>query len=126
MIKLHITGHNYDLDEKVTQYAQDKIGGLDKYLPKRTKNSTGQVKLAFDASGREDNCYTCEAQLEVPGPNLEAKEATLNIYAAIDIVAAKLKSQATKYKQKHGGKRRRQAMQLFNRVLRRSIPAEEI
>jgi len=126
MIKLHITGHNYDLDTKLTQYVEDKIGSLDKYLPRNAKGFTGKVKLSLDPSGREDNCYVCETQLEIPGRNLEAKEATLNIYAAVDIVAAKLRSQAHKYKEKTGGRRRRQAMQLFNRVLRRSVPAEEV
>ena len=126
MITLHITGHNYEMDQKVRDYVEDKIGLLDKYLPRHAKNMTGNVKLSYDVSGREDNCYSCETQLEVPGPNLEAKEATLNIYTAIDIVAAKLKSQAKKYKDKHTGRRRRQAMQLVNRVLRRSVPVEEV
>jgi ribosomal subunit interface protein len=120
MIKLHISGHGFELDQKMIDYAQVKLGSLDKYLPKSAKNSTGRVILSFDPSGREDNCYLCETMLEVPGPNLESKEATLNAYAAIDIVAAKLRAQAKKYKDKNGGRRRRVAMRLVNRILRRS------
>ena len=32
------------------------------------------------------------------------KETTINIYAAVDIVEAKLKNQLTRYKQKHSDK----------------------
>lgn len=101
MIELHINGHNFETDAKVLAYVGSKIAKLDKYLPKNSKNCAGKVTLTDDVSGREDNRYVCEVTIEVAGPNLVAKEAALNMYAAIDIVAAKLKSQANRYKQKH-------------------------
>ena len=101
MINLKIQGHNFDLSDKVTVYVNEKIGCLDKYLPKRREQYFGTVVLSQDPSGREDNRFVCEARIEVAGPDLQSKEATINIFAAIDIVEAKLKAQAMKYKDKH-------------------------
>lgn len=117
MIQLNITGRNYQLNDKVVTYVNEKIGALDKYLPRQAKPAMGTVMLEEDASGREDNHYVCEAVIKVPGPDLAAKEATLNIYAAIDIVEAKLKAQIIKYKEKHHPKYR--GRQWLTKVLRR-------
>jgi len=120
MIKLHISTKDFDLTEKVTAYIERKIGRLDKYLPKNMKDIEGRVILEVDPSGREDNKFICEAMLEVPGPNLEAREATLNMFAAIDIVEAKLKAQARKLKEKGGVGRLRRSKAVVNRLLRRT------
>jgi ribosome-associated translation inhibitor RaiA len=54
--------------------------------------------------------------MHLPHEILTTKESTLNIYAAVDIVEAKMKNQMLKYKEKHANskiqqkwlKRRRQ------------------
>ncbi len=108
MIELDISGNNYELNEKITEYVQDKIGELEKYLPKKARDGVkGRVTLTTDPSGREDNQCVCEAQIPVKGATLEAKEATLNMYAAVDIVEAKLKAQMLKYKNKHSARQNR-------------------
>ena len=119
MISLHISGHNFENDAKLDDYIEQKIGGLDKYLPRAAKGSAGTVILTLDPSGREDNQYVCEVTLQVAGPNLVAKEAAINMYAAVDIVAAKLKAQAQRYKDKHGKKPSR-AKLLIQRIFRSS------
>lgn len=124
MITLHVSGHNFEVDEKILDYVNDKIGGLDKYLPRSQKGTQGRVILTMDPSGRQDNQYHCEAELQVAGPNLQAKEATINMYAAVDIVVAKLKSQAIRYKQKHSPKQRRG--QIFvSKLLGRAAPPSQ-
>lgn len=125
MIKLHVTTKNFDLSDKVTAYVDRKIGKLDKYLPKEMKDIEGRVILEVDPSGKEDNKFICEALLEVPGSNLEAREATLNIFAAIDIVEAKLKAQARKLKDRNSVGRLRRSKAVVNRLLRRT-PREPI
>lgn len=117
MIRLHISSSHFDLSDKVVAYVEQKIGGLDRYLPKNAKNGEGSVLLAADPSGKEDNNFVCEANLKVAGPDLQAREATANIYAAIDIVEAKLKAQAVRYKEKHSP--RSQGRRLMSRLLRR-------
>jgi putative sigma-54 modulation protein len=63
-----------------------------------------------DPNGREDNRYVCDAVLTVQGTTMVSREGTVNIYAAIDIVEAKLKSQIVKYKEKHTTEPRRGKM----------------
>lgn len=101
MINLHISDDNFTSDDKINEYVSDKIGALDKYLPKSAKNGQGKVILIEDVSGREDNKYVCEALLSIPGNDLVAREAAINMYTSVDIVTAKLKAQAVKYKQKN-------------------------
>jgi putative sigma-54 modulation protein len=120
MIKLQVSGRNYELSDKITGYVNDKIGALDKYLPRNNRQASGSVTLETDVSGREDNQCVCEVVIRVPGSVLQAKEATVNMYAAIDIVEAKIKSQILKYKDKHSPKLN-QRQRWLNKMLRREI-----
>jgi ribosomal subunit interface protein len=57
--------------------------------------------LEDDPNGREDNRFVCEAVVTLTGSTLVSREGTVNMYAAIDIVEAKLKVQMVRYKEKH-------------------------
>lgn len=108
MIQLEVKGNNYDLNDKISEYVEDKIAALDKYLPKNKRDGVGgHVILTLDESGREDNQCCCEVRIEVKGASLEAKEAAINMFAAVDIVQAKLKSQILKYKAKNSPRQNR-------------------
>jgi putative sigma-54 modulation protein len=124
MIELHIGGNNYELGEKIKEYVNDKIGELEKFLPRHARDGVkGSVTLTHDISGREGNQCICEASIPVRGAVLEAREATLNMYAAVDICAAKLKSQIIKYKTKNSPRQNR-AKVFVSKLMRRS--AEEV
>ncbi len=102
MITLATTGRHFELDDKITKYLDQKIGRLDKYLPRNHRDGLqGKVVLELDKSGREDNQCVCEIMFEVKGEQMQAREATVNMYAAIDICEQKLKSQVLRYKSKH-------------------------
>lgn len=107
MIRLDISGRNYELDDGIKKYVNKKLGGLDKYLPRNVKDPAGTVVLEEDVSGRENNRFVCEFIVELPGTRVMAKEATVSIFAAVDIVEAKTKIQFLKYKDKHQGEKRR-------------------
>jgi ribosomal subunit interface protein len=101
MIKCELTARNFELDEKMKEYTEDKIGNLEKYLPRRSRDAVAAfVVLEDDPSGREDNRYVCEAIVNIGSTKMVSREATVNFYAAIDIVEAKLKAQLAKYKSK--------------------------
>lgn len=119
MIKLHISAHNFELSGKHSDYVNEKIGQLDKYLPKHAQQTKGTVTLSADHNGHEDNRYVCEVVLEAPGTRMSAKEATSNMFAAIDIVEAKVKSQIHKYKEKSSPRSGR-IRKAFDRFLSRS------
>ncbi len=124
MINIAIAARNYEADDKIKDYLLDKIGGLEKYLPRHVRGTAMvQVVLEEDASGREDNRFVCEVILTLEGAKLVSREGTVNMYAAVDIVEAKLKAQVRTYKDKRTDQHRRR--RLFSRLLRRRAVAEE-
>ena len=38
MIKIHLTGRKYEIDNELQKYVEKKLGGLDKYLPRGHNN----------------------------------------------------------------------------------------
>jgi ribosomal subunit interface protein len=101
MIKSELATRNYQADEKMHEYLEEKLGALEKYLPRSMRgNVLAQVMLEEDPNGREDNRFVCEVVLSVNGKTMVSREGTVNMYAAIDIVEAKLKAQVGKLKQK--------------------------
>jgi ribosomal subunit interface protein len=112
MITLQTTGRHYELDDKIVAYVDRKLGELDKYLPKATREGLqGHVVLELDESHTQDRQCICEIHFEVKGERLQARDAAINMYAAIDICEQKLKSQIHSYKSKHEpAKNRRQRL----------------
>lgn len=100
MIKnLTITGLKYDLTDTTKKYVEKKIGGLDKYLPRHArKSASADVKIG-QINNPGGNKYEVEVVLNVPDKVITAKDSTMNVLAAIDIVEAKLNGQLRKYKQ---------------------------
>jgi ribosomal subunit interface protein len=105
MIKIQLTGRQYEIDQELEKYVHKKLGSLDKYLPRGHRNQGMSVEIFKDPSGKEDNRYKVVAILRVQGPDIIAETATINPHSAIDIVEQKLKSQIHKYKEKHQPKR---------------------
>lgn len=110
MIQLEVKSVRFELDERVKKYIERKIGRLDKYVPRHARvDIHGKVILKED-DGKSKNRFTCEAVIKLPKGTLTATEATVNMYAAIDIVEAKIKTQCLKYKEKatdHHSRRQR-------------------
>jgi ribosomal subunit interface protein len=59
-----------------------------------------EIKL-MQAKSSDKKQYTCEVILHLPKEIVTAKDSTLNMFAAVDIVERKLKVQLLKYKQLH-------------------------
>jgi putative sigma-54 modulation protein len=98
-----INGIKYDVDETTQKYIVKKIGRLDRFLPRHARKSVSvEVKLR-EVNRSNGNKYEAEVIMNVPDKTLTAKDSTMNILAAIDIVEAKLANQLRKYKQTHVG-----------------------
>lgn len=98
---INITGVRFDLDATTKKYVTKKIGRLDRYLPKHARKSAhAEVKLK-EVNRDHGNKYEAEVILHVPEKRLTAKDSTLNVLAAVDIVEAKLTNQLRKYKETH-------------------------
>lgn len=99
--RIDIAGINLDLADDIKKYIERKVGRLDRYMPKSAREAAhAEVKLR-QTNSKLGNKYECEVIMHVPGNQVQATEATLNMFAAVDIVEQKLKNQLTKYKQAH-------------------------
>ena len=80
------------------KYVTKKIGKLDKYIPRNARTSAhAQVFLKESKIKNKKQC-TCEVIMHLPHEEFATKETTMNIFAAVDIVEAKLKNHLRKYK----------------------------
>ncbi len=99
--KIDTSGINLDLGADIKKYIARKIGRLDKYIPRHARESARAEAKLRETNNRLGNKYECEVILHLPGGTIQAKEATLNMFAAVDIVEAKLRNQLVKYKSAH-------------------------
>ena len=96
---IDITGVKYELDDTTKKYVTKKVGRLDRYLPRHArKSASAEVKLR-QINGNHGNKYEAEVILHIPEKTLTARDSTMNMLAAVDIVEAKLVTQLHKYKE---------------------------
>lgn len=96
-----ISGVKYTPDERTKRYVMQKVGRLDRFLPRHARKSvTAEVKLK-EVNRDHGNKYEAEILLHVPEKDLTAKDSTVNMMAAVDIVEHKLAAQLHKYKDTH-------------------------
>lgn len=96
---IDITGIKYNVSDKTEKYVLDKVGKLDRYVPMHArKTMTADVKLR-QVNRDHGNKYEAEVIMHVPDKVITAKDTTMNMMAAIDIVEAKLIAQLRKYKE---------------------------
>lgn len=117
--KLEINGVHMEIDKKLHDYTLKKIGKLDKYLPRHSRESAhAEVFLKEEMIKKKKQC-TCEVVLKLPKETIIVKESTMNIFAAVDIVEAKLKNRLKKYKETHSSLRIHR--RVLSRLRRRSV-----
>ena len=107
---IEITGVGaYAPDDLTKKYIRKKVGALDRLAPRHARKSMhAEVKLA-EINQSNGNKYEVEIVLRVPDKTMTAKDSTMNILAATDIVEAKIANQLRKYKQElipHVGRRK--------------------
>lgn len=116
--KFEIHGAHTTVDNSLKKYVTKKIGGLDRYISRHSRASAHAEVHLKEHKTKNNNRFTCEVTMHVPHQTIVVKENALNMYAAVDIVEAKLKQQLQKYKDLHSnGKTHRH---LFARFRRRS------
>ena len=96
--RISITGVKYDIDEQTKKYVIKKISRLDRYLPRHARKTASAEVLLKEVNRAHGNKYEAEVIIRVPSKTLTAKDSTVNILAALDIVEAKLAAQLHKYK----------------------------
>lgn len=99
--KLEIAGVHFDVDEKTRQYTERKLGQLDRYLPKHSRESVHLIVKLKQGKAKGGTPFTCEVIMHLPQETITIKETSASIRAAVDVAEEKVKIQFKKYKQKH-------------------------
>ncbi len=116
--KLEISGVHTKADPKLRSYITKKIGKLDRYLPRNARESAHAEVILKEGKNKTKKEYTCEVILKLPHDTIAVSESTMNMFAAVDIVEAKLKNLLKKYKETHSSLRLHRRM--LAKVRRRS------
>lgn len=115
--QIDISGIHYEVTDDLKKYVTKKVGRLERFIPRHARKSVhAEVKLSELKTKSDRN--QCEIILHLPEQQVTAKQATVNMFAAIDIVETKIKNQLKKYKANHGGDRQDHHGKL-RRLLRR-------
>ncbi len=118
--KMEINGVHAEVNERLYKYVVKKIGKLDNYMPRRVRPSAHVEVRLKEIKAKDKNQHTCEVIMHLPHEVLTVKETTMSMYAAIDIVEAKLKNQLKKYKDTHSIRPHRRALARLKRTFRPS------
>ena len=105
MIKIDISGVHAELGADIKKYVGKKIGKLDRYMTRSVAKSAHAEVMLKEAMRKTRKECTAEVVLHLPKDTITVKETTINMFAAVDIVEAKLKNQLKKYKETHGNPR---------------------
>lgn len=89
---INVRGKNMEVTDALKDYAQKRIGKLEKYLE---GFGIAQVKMEV----KKDR-HKVEVTVPINGMILRGEEATGDMYASIDLVVDKLEKQIEKYKGK--------------------------
>jgi putative sigma-54 modulation protein len=111
--KLEVNGVHMDVDRKLHDYVVKKVGKLDHFMPRHARESAhAEIFLKEVMIKKKKECI-CEVVLYLPKETITIAESTMNIYAAVDIVEAKLRNRIKKYKELHS------SLRIHRRVLSR-------
>lgn len=116
IVRIEINGVHYSVDTKLKNYVTKKLGKLDKYIPRHARQSAHLEVFLKEMKIKAKKENVCEVVLYLPHDKISIQESTVNMYAAVDIVEAKLKNQIKKYKTKHGSPQLRH--RLINKLRR--------
>jgi len=121
---IDITGvGGYVLDEPTKKYITKKIGRLDRMVTRHARKTISASVKIEEVNRDNGNKYEVEAIITVPDRVIKAKDSTVNVLAATDIVERKLAGQLRKYKQEtvpYVG-RRRGILAKFKRSYEREV-----
>ena len=92
-MQITVIGRHMDVTDALKQYAVDKFGKLEKYLPKN-------IQVTVTLSVVKKVHHIAEAMLKTDGLLVQAHEETEEMYSSIDLLIEKLEKRIRKYKEK--------------------------
>lgn len=101
-MRLQIKGRNISVKDEIEEYAEEKLGKLERFLPDTTQV---ELELSVEKNPSIANNQVAEATIWTKGPILRARESSTDMKAAIDLMSDKLERQVKRYKDKRQRKR---------------------
>ena len=120
-MRLRIKGRHVELSESVREYAEAKLGKLDKQLAEPTEV---ELELWEEQNPSIHESHVAEATIWTKGPTLRAKESATSFDAAVDELTDKLERQVKRYRDKR--RRRDVALRGSGAAEPEPKPVEEI
>lgn len=97
-MRLQVRGRNLEVSPDIQQYAELKLGRVDRHL--HDGATRVELELAEERNPSIAESQIAEATIWTKGPVLRAREASNDMRAAIDLVVDKLERQARRYREK--------------------------
>jgi putative sigma-54 modulation protein len=92
-MQVSVVGRHFEVTDALKQYATEKIGRLEKYLPQK-------VQAVVTLSVIKKVHHTAEAAIKSNGLLIQASEETEEMYSAIDLLVEKIERRVRRYKEK--------------------------
>ncbi len=92
-MQVNVIGRHIEVTDALRQYATEKFGRLEKYLPKA-------VQVVITLSVVKKVHHFAEASIKSNGVLIQASEETEEMYSAIDLLIEKIERRVRRYKEK--------------------------
>lgn len=99
--RMEVKGVHFTIGDNLKKYVGRKLGRTDRFMSAHTRESAHLEVTLKESTGKGAKQCHCDVVVHLPHETIVIKEATVNMFAAIDIVEAKLKVQLKKYKETH-------------------------
>jgi putative sigma-54 modulation protein len=96
-VRLQVKGKNVEVTDSIRQYAEEKLGKLERQLADPTRV---ELELAVERNPSISANHVAEATIWTKGPVLRAREASADHKASIDQLVDKLERQVKRYREK--------------------------
>jgi putative sigma-54 modulation protein len=96
-VRLQVKGKNVEISDSLKNYAQEKLGKLEKHLNDAARL---ELELAVEKNPSIAENQIAEATVWTKGPVMRARESSPDMRASIDMLVAKLERQARRYRDK--------------------------
>jgi ribosomal subunit interface protein len=94
-MNITIRSEDFTLTPELTAYIHQKLSKLQYPAPFNAITTNTLTFTLVESLGQKHNKYTCRAEFTMNNSNIVVEEASLNMYASIDIVIARLKTLLT-------------------------------
>jgi len=100
-MKIIVKTTNIDMSPSISDYIEEKIGGLDKFLEKFDQNLIrANVEVGKISDQRHGDIFRAEVNLSIGGHLIRVEQTEGSLMAAIDLVKDELSREIRQYKNK--------------------------